>query len=113
YFLSPLQIVYQIWQSDPKQTPAFWGITGLFIFLIVLYKIIVQKKHVDLATKFLMFTTLFSLFMTTHFSAIIWENVPLLAFFQLPWRFLSLSVWATALLIPFALAGTSKNKKHI
>lgn len=49
---------------------------------------------------------LISIFMMNHRSALIWEHIPLLPYFQFPWRFLSMIVLSS----PFFLIGLSKLK---
>lgn len=100
YFLSPNQLINQAWLLPENAAPAFWGITGLLILVLSVRQLKIQKS---LELSSLLAFLLLALFMTTQYSQVLWENVPFLPFFQLPWRFLSLTVWATALLIPFAL----------
>lgn len=46
----------------------------------------------------------FSIFMTHNKSTFIWVNISLLKFFQFPWRFLSLSIFAASLLGGFVIS---------
>ena len=47
---------------------------------------------------------LFSIFMTHNKSTFIWVNISLLKYFQFPWRFLSLSIFAASLLGGFIVS---------
>src|SRR3990172_4333807 len=68
---------------------AFIGLFGLWISKKV--------KEFNLAI-FLMITVFFSLFMIHPKSAIIWRSLPILEYFQFPWRFLLISGFLISLL---------------
>lgn len=51
------------------------------------------------------------LFLTTNRSIFIWERIPLLNFFQFPWRFLGLATFLTVLLSAFILQSLISWKK--
>ncbi len=100
YFLSPAQLLHQNWSLPDNAAPAFWGVTAVSIFAVSLWQLY-KKRTLELAV--IIGFLVLALFMTANTSAVLWENIPFLPFFQLPWRFLSLAVWATALLVPFAV----------
>jgi hypothetical protein len=55
-----------------------------------------------------------SLFMMTHYSVLIWEKVTLIQKFQFPWRFLSVSVFTSAVLGGIGVANILEmNKRHM
>lgn len=54
---------------------------------------------------------LISVFFTTKFSQILWENFTFIQKFQFPWRFLSLCVLAGSFIFPFILINLPKSKK--
>jgi hypothetical protein len=47
---------------------------------------------------FLLLVFAFSIFMTHNRSALIWEQIPLLAYVQFPWRFLAMTIFTGSLL---------------
>lgn len=112
YFVELDKILHSTWAISNVETPAFWGFAGAIIFAFYLYSIWRKRKNgkVNFVAVTAGIFLLISLVMTTSYSLFIWENVPFLPYFQLPWRFLSLSVWATALLVPFALEAVSAKK---
>ena len=69
----------------------FWGI------IMLLTNFIKDKKNIILlGLSLLMFFT--SLYLMTAYSKIFWDNLSIVQKFQFPWRFLSLSVFLTALI---------------
>lgn len=112
YFLSLSEVLHRTWFVSGTTAPAFWGITGFVIFGLSLYSIWGKWKSKQNCLEIIaVLGFLFSaLYMTTQCSSFIWDHVPFLPFFQLPWRFLSLAVWATALLVPFAFANIKYKK---
>jgi hypothetical protein len=107
YFISVAELLHTPWSSNSELTPAFFGVSGLLIAVIA---IIGLYKFRSRATAFLLLMLALSLVMTMSVSRVLWENLPLLPYFQLPWRFLSLTVWATALLVPTSLSVMVKGK---
>lgn len=100
YFLSFPNLLHQSW--DKNTAPAFFGVGGMLILLAAI-GVIVKNKKTKLPVIFLSGTVALALLMTTSVSEIVWQQLPLLKFFQLPWRFLNLAVVATALLVPLVL----------
>lgn len=58
----------------------------------------IEKKRKKAVLLFFIFTAAASLFLVLEQSRFIWETVPLMAFFQYPWRFLLLFSFASAFL---------------
>lgn len=56
-----------------------------------------RDKRFLILISFLGFSFLLSIFMQHNKSAFIWEAIPTMAFIQFPWRFLSISVFITAI----------------
>lgn len=73
-----------------------WWLVALS-FLVVTYKSI-KSKTKNLFFYFLFSIFLFSIFMTHNKSAFVWEKIPLLAYAQFPWRFLSMAIFTGSLL---------------
>ena len=80
---------------------AFIGLFGLWVSKKV--------KEFNLAI-FLMITVFFSLFMIHPKSAIIWRSLPILEYFQFPWRFLLISGFLISLVAGATIFLVKKNK---
>lgn len=65
--------------------------------LLTLTTLLVKKK-LSLLTIFLFSVGLISLFLTHNKSTFIWLNLPFMAYFQFPWRFLGLAVFCFSFL---------------
>jgi hypothetical protein len=98
----------------PYDTMSFYmGLTGIFvvvlgtIIFVWKYKKILLEEKVFIGWGIMVF--LISVFMMNFRSAWFWRNLPLLPYFQFPWRFLAM----TTLVGPVFLVGFSifKNKK--
>lgn len=74
-----------------------WPHWILVVFSIVSF-IFIKNKKLKLLTVFYTLLFLISVFMTHNKSTFIWERIPLLQFFQFPWRFLSLSIFSSSIL---------------
>lgn len=63
------------------------------------------KKHDDIIifTLLSVFGLLISSFFTLEVSKSVWENIPLMAFFQYPWRFLLLVTFFSSILVGFSI----------
>jgi len=67
--------------------------------LVVLgYFLISQKIKKNLLIFFIFFVGLFALFLTHNKSTFIWETVPLLAYYQFPWRLIALAIFCFSLI---------------
>lgn len=93
----------------PYDTMSFYiGFVGLvvvllgFIFFVRNYKKFFRDEKVFLLWGILIFFS--SIFMMNHRSAFLWENLPLLPYFQFPWRFLAMITFCS----PIFLLGFSK-----
>ena len=71
-------------------------IAGLFSLLWLWGK---QRSAVATPALYILLTLLVSTFMLTPLSALLWEHLPLLAFTQFPWRFLSVQALGGALVV--------------
>lgn len=88
----------------PEGTMSFQvGLVHWLLSVVVFLLIFFIKK--DLKNKvlvLLMFAVfVLSLFMMHNKSAFVWENIGILTYFQFPWRFLSLSIFASSILVGF------------
>ncbi len=79
---------------------------GLFNLLAVAFGILIlvlKWKKMDKFVKslFVWMISVFmiSIFMMNHRSALVWENVPLIQYFQFPWRFLMLTTFLSPLFL--------------
>lgn len=93
----------------------YMGLTGLFVvllgFILFLVKIKSFKKEEKIFIGWGSLIFLVSVFMMNFRSAFLWETLPLLPYFQFPWRFLAM----ITLVSPLFLIGFSKfsNTKFI
>ena len=64
---------------------------ALIFFFMIKKKKTAEPKKITFIKSFFFFTLLllFSLFMTTSFSSVVWDNVQFLSYLQFPWRFLT------------------------
>lgn len=95
----------------PYDTMSFYfGITGILVAVLGLVLFILKFKKFSLSEKIFFIwgetILLISIFMMNFRSAFLWRNLPLLPYFQFPWRFLAMVVFA----IPILLVGFSKYK---
>lgn len=81
----------------------FMGIPNLIILVITILVISAFRKVIKKETSSLIIWCLVgiivSIFMMNYRSTFIWENIPLIAYFQFPWRFLSLAAFFSSILI--------------
>lgn len=96
-FLSMTDLIKPIW--DPWHFFQF-GIINLFIIFPLIF--IFTKKLLNNWQKrnliYFLLIFVFSLLMTLPISVLLWEKLPLLKYIQFPWRFLSLTALAFALI---------------
>jgi hypothetical protein len=98
----------------PYDTMSFYsGLTGVFVMLIALVYFFINIKKYQLTEKIFLLWSFFlvalSVFMMNHRSVILWENLPLIAYFQFPWRFLAMLTLAYPLfLVSFKLVKNTK-----
>lgn len=71
-----------------------WLVLALAIIVGFIYR---KSRKVLWLLSFLGLSFLLSLFMQHNKSAIVWEAIPILAFIQFPWRFLSISIFLVAI----------------
>ena len=93
----------------PYDTMSFYfGLTGLLVVSLGLISFFIKFKKFSKEEKifFIWATFIFfvSIFMMNHRSAFLWRNIPLLPYFQFPWRFISMIVFSS----PIFLLGFSK-----
>lgn len=80
---------------------------GIVGSVIVLFKSKVRKLRIGILVLLIIFLT--SLFLMTEASQLVWNNITILQKFQFPWRFLSVSVFASSVLGAIGIAHV-KNK---
>lgn len=86
------------------------GVVNLLIILLIIFLCAFKKvKKEKLYVFFLLFWFFFLLFLMNPASSFLWEHVPGLAYFQFPWRLLSLVIFTCAMLAG-SLAGSFKSK---
>lgn len=95
----------------PYDTMSFYvGLTGIFVVaagsLLFLIKFKKFSKTEKVYITWGITILLISMFMMNFRSAFLWRNLPLLPYFQFPWRFLSMVAFAS----PIILLGLTKNK---
>lgn len=76
-----------------------WWLALVFMAFVILH--IVKRKTLDKNILFgiLVFLTfLFSIFMTHNKSTILWQLIPILQYFQFPWRYLGLTIFSLSVL---------------
>lgn len=117
HFIYPSQFLYSPWGYGGSIAGRFDGMTfqlgKMYIFLVILsflttfYLIISkqQKTFLHSLNYYYFFFILFvlSLFMTTSYSSLIWNNFKYLWYLQFPWRFLSLVGFFISLLGGYSL----------
>jgi len=95
----------------PYDTMSFYfGLTGILTAIFGLILFVLKFKKFSLEEKMFFIwgevILLVSIFMMNFRSAFLWRNLPLLPYFQFPWRFLAMVVFS----IPILLLGFSKYK---
>lgn len=71
-----------------------WVVLVLALIILVIYR---RNKKLLFLFSFLGLSFLFSLFLQHNKSAFVWEAIPILAFVQFPWRFLTVSIFIAAM----------------
>jgi len=71
-------------------------VLGIFLLIFYWKRYLNKQKAIMIWSIVVVFL---SVFMMNHRSSFIWSNVPYIAYFQFPWRFLSMMTLATSLLI--------------
>jgi len=107
YFLNLAQVWWMPWSFSNLSTPTYIGIAGLLASLTALYVGIKQRAKIILA---LLLSLGLTIFITTSLSVWFWERIPIIQFFQTPWRFLSIAVFIISLLVACSL---KNNKNYI
>lgn len=87
----------------------YWWLAIASLPLLVISKI---KSKTKILVSAILAVFIFSIFMTHNKSTLIWVNVDLLKYFQFPWRFLSLSIFAASILGGFVVSA-SKTKWQV
>lgn len=82
---------------------------ALILYLLLHYKSKIKHK---LFILFFFTIGIFSLFLTHNKSTFIWQHIPLLPFYQFPWRFLAPAVFSFALVSGFLLQIKFFKKYH-
>ncbi|MEK7550241.1 MAG: hypothetical protein AAB535_00435 [Patescibacteria group bacterium] len=73
----------------------FMGAVNLALTILV----IIFYKKLNKITLWALAMIATSIFMMNYRSTILWQNLPLIAYFQFPWRFLTLTTFATSILV--------------
>lgn len=86
--------------------PFFMGLTNIILIVLGILLFLVQFKKIDSRDKLLLFwglvVLLGAIFMMNYRSTFLWDTLPLIAYFQFPWRLLILAAFITPVfLIPF------------
>lgn len=80
---------------------------GIFHWVIALTGIVVAliNKHKDrLLLSVLLIMFVIALFLTHQKSVFVWNNLPFMAYFQFPWRFLTIVVFVASLMVGFLVS---------
>jgi hypothetical protein len=76
-----------------------WLLPLICIFFLFFKKIFSKKNNLSKQTGFIILfflVFLFSVFLTHNKSTFIWQLFPFMAFYQFPWRFLSITIFASS-----------------
>ena len=84
----------------------FFSVLGILIFLVLRFRRGRREMRFLFLSSLLLGTL--SLFMTTGYSLIIWNNLPFIAFLQYPWRFLEFAGISLAILSGFLIFGAQR-----
>jgi len=71
----------------------------LIVVIFIFFKKIFKKNSLPKQTNFIFFfffVFLFSIFLTHNKSTFIWQTLPFMAYFQFPWRFLSIAIFSAS-----------------
>lgn len=79
--------------------PHWWIVAASFG--LILFNLFNKRRFIDYSALALILIFMFSIFMTHIKSAFIWEQIEILKFTQFPWRFLSVTVFASSLLAAY------------
>ena len=96
YFVTIKNLIYMPWGFSGDQIPTYIGIMGILIIILLGRQVFKNRVNRYLGIV-IIGSWLMSLFLCTKASVVLWEKLPLIAYFQLPWRWLSLTVLTTAL----------------
>jgi len=105
YFLNLKQLIWQPWSFSNKATPVYLGITSLIIISIALIKAIKQKDK-RLTLQLVLLTII--IWLMTSASTFVWEKIPIIQYFQTPWRFLAMTVFSISVIAAYLLKNTKK-----
>lgn len=114
-FVEPFQLIFPSWGSGfsggsfENQMSFQLGIMNIIAILFSMY-LLFKKCEYFLLRLFLVVSFFVICFLMLSFSYPVWVKLPLLNYFQFPWRFLSLTIFISSFLAG-SLVG--KNKKSI
>ena len=84
----------------------FIGVANLILVLVAIYGFFKLGRSIEKEQKILLLWAFFvffvSVFMMNYRSSFLWSHLPLLPYFQFPWRFLSMTTFVTPIFIIFA-----------
>ncbi len=115
HFVCPQQFLYSMWGYGGSIEGCFDGMTfqlgklHLILFLLAFLGattyLIRQKKHDSNSSFYFLYfvLALFSIFMTTELSNIVWEKIAYLQYLEFPWRFLSFTAFFLSISASFAV----------
>ncbi len=86
------------------------GIGNLFVILLSTILVIRLRKKLRREIFFFLVSFFVVFFLMTRNSIILWDNIPLLSYFQFPWRLLSLEMFIVSFLAGFVVAEVTKAK---
>ncbi len=116
-FVSFQQLLFSPWsyggsgEFSPQIGILQWFFTALSVPLIVYLYMKRNKKWIFLTG--LLFYFIITIFLMTPASKFIWEKITILQKFQFPWRFLSISVFSSAVLGAAVLSTTLKRFQKV
>lgn len=90
--------------------PLWWFVITAIVILLIKFK---RDLRSGAGVLFFQGVFLFSIFMTHNKSAFIWEMIGPLQFSQFPWRFLSLSIFAAAILAGYCIKFFSNKIREV
>ena len=112
-FVPPAWFVYSAWNyGQGNEITKSVGIAqwiGVLASLMVVWKMKEKSLRVFIISAVMLFFG--SLFIMTSASGVIWQNISLLQKFQFPWRFLTVSVFLSAVLGGVSIASIIERRK--
>jgi len=94
------QLIFPSWgsgffgglQNEMSVQIGIANLVGVLLSLFALYKLVKKKDYRKTIVTFFILSFFIVLFLMQDISLILWEKIPLMNYFQFPWRFLSLTI---------------------